>query len=90
MGISPFKFTEMFGRHMPGGGPGEVNTEVDDEISRQIIAGPLEINCLRCHDKHPAVDQAEFAANVAKQNFRWAATASSRDRLRERFGREDG
>lgn len=77
VGISPFKFTDMFGRHMPGGGPGEINTEIDDEIPRQIIAGPLEINCLACHNRHPAQDQAEFAANVMKQNFRWAATASS-------------
>ncbi len=77
VGISPFKFTQMFGRQMPGGGPGELNTEVDDEISRQMIAGAFEINCLGCHDRDPAHDQAEFAANVVKQNFRWAATAGS-------------
>ncbi len=47
------------------------------EIPRQIVSGKLEINCLSCHDKDPAHDQAEYAMQIAKQSFRWAATASS-------------
>jgi hypothetical protein len=77
IGMSPFKFTELFGRQMPGGGPGEMNTTVNDEILRQMIAGALEIDCLSCHDRDPAHDQAEYASQVARQNFRWAATASA-------------
>ena len=46
--------------------PARSTPTVDDEISRQIIAGPLEINCLACHDRDPAQDQAESAANVGQ------------------------
>lgn len=77
VGMSAFRFTQLFGRQMPGGGPGEIDTDVDDEIARQMIAGSLEINCLACHDRDPAIDMAEWADNIAKHNFRWAATASS-------------
>jgi hypothetical protein len=80
VGMSPFKFTEHFGRHMPGGGPGEVdvdNQKYQAEIPRQMVAGKLEINCLSCHDEDPAHDQAEWAAQIERQNFRWATTASS-------------
>ena len=27
VGMSPFRFTQLFGRHMPGGGPGEIDTK---------------------------------------------------------------
>ncbi len=77
VGLSPFKFAQLFGRHMPGGGAGEIDTKVDAEIPRQIVSGKLEINCLSCHDRNPAHDQAEYAAQIAKQSFRWAATASA-------------
>ena len=77
VGLSPFRFTQLFGRQMPGGGPGEVDTKDDAEIPRQIVSGKLEINCLSCHDKDPAHDQAEYASQIAKQSFRWAATASA-------------
>jgi hypothetical protein len=77
VGLTPFKFTQIFGRQMPGGGPGEIDTKDDAEIPRQIVSGKLEINCLSCHDRDPAHDQAEYTAQVAKQNFRWAATATA-------------
>lgn len=80
VGFTPFEFTEYFGRHMPGGGPGEVDaTEVDD-IGRQYVCGKLEINCLACHNGHYGQDQGGvdgYAVNVSSnQNFRWAAAAS--------------
>jgi hypothetical protein len=77
VGWTPFKFTQFFGRQMPGGGAGEIDTKDDTEIPRQIVSGKLEINCLSCHDRDPAHDQAEYTAQVAKQSFRWAATASA-------------
>ena len=77
VGLSPFRFTQLFGRQMPGGGAGEIDTKNDAEIPRQIVSGKLEINCLSCHDRDPAHDQAEYTAQVAKQSFRWAATASA-------------
>jgi len=77
VGLTPFKFTQLFGRQMPGGGAGEIDTKDDAEIARQIVSGKLEINCLSCHDRDPAHDQAEYTAQIAKQSFRWAATASA-------------
>ena len=77
VGLSPFQFAQLFGRQMPGGGAGEIDTKNDTEIPRQIVSGKLEINCLSCHDRDPAHDQAEYTAQVAKQSFRWAATASA-------------
>ena len=77
LGITTFKFTQLFGRHMPGGGVGEVETDDPDEIIRQDVSGKLEINCLGCHNGHPGQDQAEYAGQVARQNFRWAAAAAT-------------
>jgi hypothetical protein len=76
VGMTPFQFTQRFGRQMPGGGPGEGEAGKDSEIMRLMISGKLEINCMSCHDRDPAHDQAEYAAQVTSQGFRWAATAS--------------
>jgi len=77
LGITPFEFTKLFGRHMPGGGVGELDS---DEAMRQFVSGKLEINCLGCHNAHPGQDQGGifgYASQIAQQNFRWAAAASS-------------
>lgn len=76
LGITPFKFTQLFGRQMPGGGAGELESDNPDEIIRQEVSGKLEINCLGCHNAHPGQDQAEYAGQIARQNFRWAAAAA--------------
>ncbi len=79
IGLTPFQFTQVFGRHMPGGGPGEVKATDSDDIGRQLVSGKLEINCLACHNGHPGQDQggvAGYAVQVSRQNYRWAAAAS--------------
>jgi hypothetical protein len=76
LGISSFKFTQQFGRQMPGGGVGELDSEDPEEMIRQDISGRLEINCLSCHNADPGQDQAEYAGQVARQNYRWAAAAA--------------
>ncbi|MHC4642572.1 MAG: hypothetical protein ACYS32_13080 [Planctomycetota bacterium] len=76
LGISTFKFTQLFGRQMPGGGVGELESEDPEEMIRQDISGRLEINCLSCHNAAPGQDQAEYAGQVARQNYRWAAAAA--------------
>ena len=76
LGISPWKFTQLFGGHTPGGGAGEIDTEDYDEIMRQMVSGKLEINCLSCHNAHFGQDQAEFASQISRQNFRWAASGA--------------
>jgi hypothetical protein len=77
-GLSDREFTKIFGRQMPGGGPGE--TDDPDEVMRQYVSGKLEVNCLACHNGDPRQDQggpAGYAVQVSRGNFRWAAAASS-------------
>ena len=79
IGLSEYKFTKIFGRHIPGGGPGEIDTTEADEIGRQLLSGKLEINCLACHNAHYGQDMGGlggYAVQVSRENFRWAATAS--------------
>ncbi len=79
-GLTDREFTRIFGRQMPGGGPGERQTDHPDEIMRQYISGKLDINCLSCHNGDPRQDQggpAGYAVQISRGNFRWAAAASS-------------
>lgn len=77
VGLVPMRFIQTFGRHMPGGGIGEdEELESPEFFMRWLVSGKLEINCLSCHDAEPAHDQAEYANQIARQNFRWAASAS--------------
>jgi hypothetical protein len=78
LGFTALKFVETFGRQMPGGGAGEDTTLRSlDNLFRWEISGDLEVNCLSCHDAEFAHNQAAYAPQTAKQNFRWAATATS-------------
>lgn len=76
LGITAWQFVKLFGRHMPGGGVGELDSDKPEEIMRQFVSGKVEINCLACHNADPAHDQAEYAGQITRQNFRWAATGS--------------
>ncbi|MHC4637952.1 MAG: hypothetical protein ACYTBV_10685 [Planctomycetota bacterium] len=77
LGLTVLQFTRLFGRQMPGGGPGEVESSNPDEVIRGFVSGKLEVNCLACHNAHPAQDHPEYAVQVARDNFRWAATGAS-------------
>ena len=77
LGLSPWQFVQIFGRHMPGGGVGELESDNPDEVMRGFVSGKLEVNCLSCHDADPAHNQGEYAVQIARQNFRWAAAATS-------------
>ena len=81
VGLSEFRFTTIFGRHMPGGGSGEVEIPMGDDNIRQFISGKLEINCLVCHNGHYGLNMGSvtgYSVQVSSnQNFRWAAAASS-------------
>lgn len=79
-GLNPAEFTKIFGRHMPGGGPGEITATETEEAGKQYVSGKLEVNCFACHNAHPAQDQGSptgYAMQVTKGNFRWAAAAST-------------
>ena len=77
LGLTPWEFTLLFGRHMLGGGVNE--PEVDDvgPESRWNVSGKIEVNCLGCHNVSRIQSHSEWAKQILRQNFRWAATASS-------------
>jgi cytochrome c7-like protein len=78
IGMTDWQFNQQFGGHSPGGGIGEVDESDDlNETMRMMVSGKLEANCLSCHDADPAHDQAEYQMQVVRQNFRWAAAATS-------------
>lgn len=80
IGMTPWGFAKAFGTHMPGGGITDVDpdsTETMTADARWYLSGALEINCLGCHAGSRLQDQTEWATQVSKQNFKWAATAAS-------------
>ena len=78
IGLTDWWFTRTFGRHMLGGGPGVQNPdEALDPDDRWAASGDLQVNCLSCHDAEVFHDQAAYAQQVGKHNYRWAATATS-------------
>jgi hypothetical protein len=77
LGITPWRFTQLFGRHMPGGGASEPADDLADPLSRWEVSGKAEINCLVCHNASARQDHSEWARQMGRENFRWAATASS-------------
>ncbi len=79
IGMSEYQFTQTFGRHMPGGGPGAVAAKSMEDKGRQLVSGKLEVNCLACHNNSPGQDMggvAGYAVQTSRQNFRWAAASS--------------
>ena len=76
IGLTRWKFIKSFGRQLPGGIGEDADAESPDLQARWTVSGELEINCLACHDGDPGYDRAEYATQVARENFRWAATAA--------------
>ncbi|HJP35459.1 MAG TPA: hypothetical protein QF901_05665 [Gammaproteobacteria bacterium] len=77
LGLTDWKFTQIFGRHLPGGDVAEPEDVFSDPESRWNVSGTVEINCMGCHNAAPLQDQSEWAIQMARENFRWAATAAS-------------
>ncbi len=77
LGITPWKFTKLFARNTPGGGISEPTNTLEDVEARWEVSGKLEINCLICHTASPRQDMTEWTKQIARENFRWAATAAS-------------
>jgi hypothetical protein len=76
LGLTAREYIRYFGRHTPGGGAGELESQNPDEIMRQLISGRLEINCLSCHNADPTHNQGEYFPQVVRENFRWASAAT--------------
>lgn len=78
IGLNTFSFLARFGRHMPGGGVGDNEDYQSLEMYwRWQVSGDFEINCLSCHDAEKSHDQSQHGLQILRENFRWAATASS-------------
>ena len=77
VGMSDWDFVKTFGRHMPGGDMAEKEEETPDPKARWNVSGKLEINCLACHNACTEQNQSEWAVQVGREDFRWAATGAS-------------
>jgi len=77
VGLTPWLFTRAFGGHLAGGGVSEPEDPAAEPGARWYVTGKLEINCLHCHHADPAQNGSEWAVQVSRQNFRWAAAAAS-------------
>ncbi len=76
IGLSAWDFTLLFGRHMAGGGVSEPADESITPASRWNVSGKVEVNCLACHNLSNKQNPSEWAKQILRQNFRWAATAA--------------
>jgi hypothetical protein len=77
LGLTEWQCTQLWGRHFPGGGWGEPADELADPEARWEVSGRLEANCLACHGSSPRQDPSEWAKQISRENFRWAATAAA-------------
>jgi hypothetical protein len=77
LGLTPWDFTLLFGRHMTGGGVSDPPDEEFTPESRWEVSGKLEINCMGCHNASRKQSHSEWGKQVLRHNFRWAATAAS-------------
>ena len=77
MALSAWEFTKRFGTHLPGGSISDPDDKLADPDSRWEISGGLEINCLACHNHSHRQDMTEWAKQIGRENFRWAATAAA-------------
>lgn len=77
LGLSDWDLTLLFGRHMPGGGAAEPSDKDMTPGSRWGVSGKIEINCLGCHNASRRQNPSEWAKQVLRENFRWAATAAA-------------
>lgn len=79
LGLSCWQWTKLFGRSFPGGGVASdprALAEPAGDRQRWFVTGPLEPNCLACHQQS-AYDSSEWARQVLRENFASAATAAS-------------
>jgi hypothetical protein len=75
--LSAWDFTLLFGRHLPGGGVAEPADKDLTPESRWNVSGKVEINCLGCHNAGRSQDHGEWAKQILRENFRWAASAAA-------------
>ena len=77
MNLSDWEFTQQFGSHLPGGSISDPEDRLADREARWEISGGLEMNCLACHNQSHRQDMTEWAKQIGRENFRWAASAAA-------------
>ncbi len=92
LGISPWDFILKFGRHLPGGGPGEPpapkpvadgESEGGDQqptpavADRWRLSGMLQIDCMFCHSNDLGYSPETWWNQIRDQNFAWAPAAAA-------------
>ncbi len=77
LGLNPWDFALLFGRHMTGGGILEPTENEMSPQSRWNVSGKVEINCMGCHNASRIQNHSEWAKQILRENFRWAASASA-------------
>ena len=77
LGLNSWDFALSFGRHMTGGGKLEPAENEMSPQSRWNVSGKVEINCMGCHNASRLQNHSEWAVQILRENFRWAASASS-------------
>jgi len=77
VGLSDWAFSKRFGRNLLGGGRMNPTNKFADSKARWVVSGGAEINCFACHNQSFKQDHTEWVKQIARENFRWAATASS-------------
>ncbi len=93
LGISARQFVLKFGRHLPGGGPGEAVPAVPEaaaapgakaeegkeatEAKRWKLSGLLNVDCMICHGNDHAYSQEAWWNQIQSENFAWASTAAA-------------
>lgn len=76
LGISDWRFVMTFGRHLPGGGMGEIVSSTKDADNRWHITGKLDIDCMICHSADTTHDPDARAKQLSYENIRWAPTVA--------------
>jgi len=79
IGITAWRFTQLFARHLPGAGVAEPSDDeaLTDGAARWTVSGKIEANCLGCHQTSDTYSPSEWAKQCGRENFRWAATAAA-------------
>jgi hypothetical protein len=80
VGMTAWEWTKEFGRSFPGGGIGSderAMSEAGGDRSRWFVTGPLEANCLACHQQDGNYDSSEWARQILRENFSGAVIAAS-------------
>jgi hypothetical protein len=78
IGMTDFDFVAMFARHLPGGGVGEPDKPdaQDPNTRRFLVTGPMQVDCLICHDGSGRYSYEERFNALKVQDLKWAPTVA--------------